>query len=128
MHEHFIIAVDRGRLRIFAERPVDRGLAPRLEVVESVEFPAAAPRDTTGAEDGGSEGLHRTDVLTAEVDAFLRERPLASWDFAGMPGLYDLIVERLAPEARRRLKRAWSADVFDRNAEDVRVHFAQAEI
>jgi hypothetical protein len=66
------------------------------------------------------------EVLAAELDSFLQNRPGASWDFAASPALYRSIIEHLSPETSRRLKRALSKVPVNQRTEDVRAHFATA--
>lgn len=131
MNEHYIVTIDRGHLRIYTEAKASSQRGPRLEVVEAMDFPG----HTTGDEDGAAvdrqplkrRGERRnSEVLAAELDSFLQNRPDASWDFAASPSLYRAIIEHLSAETCRRLKRALSTALVNQRAEDVWAHFATA--
>lgn len=149
MNEHFIVTIDRGRLRIYSEARSFDPVAPRLEIVEAMDFPPVARGygdEGPGSASpfaGGSGGStppmgddrHRSRreqerknvaVLAAELNTFLQNRPDASWDLAATPSLFQTVIEALSPETRRRLKRVLSKDLVNQNSEEVRSHFATA--
>lgn len=123
MNRHFVVALDRGHLRIFAEtRPL--GQPPRLEIVEAMDFPlekrrsqeptgSIAPGDRTGS----------VEVLASELDSFLLERPDASWDFAAPAKLYHAVSSRLSEDTRRRLRRTLSKNLVNEKGDDVEEPF-----
>lgn len=148
MNDHFIVTLDRGHLRIYAEAK-SPGQAPRLEIVEAMDFPEGlksyTDRDTdqarrfpgAGGRAGGmsvderrpmQEEMERRSVkmLAEELDTFLQNRPKATWDFAAAASLYNSVIEELSIHTRRRLKRAVSKDLVNQNSEEVRSHFAVA--
>jgi hypothetical protein len=125
--EHYIAAVEEGKLRLYAETRVPGAPAARLVAVPREAHareetctphrsfrvpPTVKVRPRRGrvsvdshaarARDEAHGGLRR---LAEELDAFLARRPAASWDFAGSPSLYSALVEALAPSNLRRLKR-----------------------
>jgi len=154
MNDHFIVALDRGHLRIYAEIKAPAQKTPRLTIVEAMDFPAGKGSYTAHETDaagrfpgskGGTAGIgspgmsiderlpikreesrRAARLIAAEIDKFLRSRLGASWDLAATPSLYNAVIEELSPETRRRLKRALSKDLVNQNAEEVRIHFATA--
>src|SRR5438046_2348355 len=114
MSEHYIVTVDHGHLRIFADRLPAGQVTPALEQVQAMDFPLGkrdpSDRDTdaagrfasskTQAAGAGAptarqgmsiderlpmrqeESRRRAKELAAEIDAFFRQRPEATWDFA----------------------------------------------
>src|SRR3954470_6583332 len=111
MSDHFIIALDQGHLRIYAERKAPGQFTPGLQQVEAMDFPlgkkAYTANDTSmagrfpqdrGRHPGGSidERLpmkeeadrRRAGQLAAEVEVFLANRPDATWDFAAGPEVH----------------------------------------
>ncbi|MEO6002638.1 MAG: host attachment protein [Opitutus sp.] len=141
MNEHYIVTVDRGHLRIYSE---GKSASRRLEVVESLDFPTqsgSTEREVDGAvnwsprpDSGLIEDLRLSgkaerrcnDVMAAELDSFLQNRPGASWDLAVAPSLFNLIIDRLSPGTRRRLKRALSQALANLRVDEVRAFFATA--
>lgn len=135
-HPHYVITLDRRHLRIYLEVPGEA--YPRLQVVETMDLPgrgdSAHPFPKARAEAAGSERVtprreekrREVSVLAAELDAFLRGRPEASWDCAVPPGLYEMVIEALSPDTRRRLKRVISKDLVHQRIEEVRLQFAAA--
>lgn len=136
MNQHYVITLDRRHLRIYLEVPGEA--YPRLQVVETMDLPgrgdSASPFPKPSASAAGSERVtprregerREAGVLAAELDAFLRDRPEASWDFAVAPGLYEAVIETLSPDTRRRLKRVISKDLVHQRIEEVRLQFAAA--
>ena len=90
MHEHYIVTVDRGHLRIYSE---GKSAWRRLEVVEALDFPPqsrTAEREDLGSaqqpnaprEAGllpGKAERRCNDVMVAELDSFLQNRPGARY-------------------------------------------------
>lgn len=144
MNEHYIVTVDRGQLRIYVEAPAVGQRTPRLEVVETMDFPRRDESVVTIAPDASEQsaptrsppmGADRLplprrlfrrsrDIIAAELDTFLQNRPQASWDMAAAPALYHFIIDRLSPETRRRLKRALSKVMVNLRADEVLAQFA----
>jgi len=154
MNEHYVVALDRGHLRIFSETSATGRDLPRLELVEAMDFPGgmnnytahdtdmagrfpgSKGRATKGRSTGMSiderlpmkreEGRRSARLIAAEVDAFFQSRPTATWDLAAAPALYNVVIEQLSPDTRRRLKRALSKDLVNQTPEDVKTQFAAA--
>lgn len=129
MHQHFIVTADAARLRIYTERKATGERPARLDMVETMDFPAGFGRTGAGNLDPTSpvEATGQSALaVAAEVNAFLGDRPEASWDFAGAPALYAAVMGEVAPEALRRLRRASAADLVDLMPEAVRGYFAKA--
>jgi hypothetical protein len=127
--EHYIAAVEEGKLRLYAEMRVPGELDARLVAVPREAHAGAgeigrprrafrappravqirprrgrvAARGHNGTPRDETQGEFRQ--LVQELDAFLARRPSASWDFAGSPSLYAALVEELTPANLRRLKR-----------------------
>ena len=130
MSEHYVVTVDFGHLRIFAERGAADGVVPpRLEVVESLDFPSSSRRRPANepASAAAGDARQNLDLLAAEVDTFLAHRPDASWDFAVAPSLYGAMMDEISIGTRSRLKRALPKDLASQNAEEVREQFATAD-
>ncbi len=148
MNEHYVVTLDRGHLRIYAEQQ-DAGQTPRLEIVEAMDFPQGKHSYTDRQSDQagrfpGSQGrsggmsiderlpMKREEerrsvgLLAGELETFLQSRPGATWDFAAAPELSNAVIEGLSLETRRRLKRALPKDLVNQTSEDVRAHFAGA--
>lgn len=130
MSEHFVVTVDCGHYRIFAQRSCT-GSPMRLESVETMEFPSALRSDTGASADGrllgGAAGSWwSTANLAGELETFLQSRPGATWDFAASPEFHDALIARLSDETLHRLKRSIVKDLTGASAEDVRVRFAEA--
>jgi hypothetical protein len=153
MSEHYIVALDQGHLRIYAERASPAQFTPGLEQVEAMDFPlgkkaynandtgmavrfpsSRGPKKGGVAEAGMSidERLpmkeeadrRRAQQLSAEVEHFLAQRPGASWDFAAGPELHRAVLEQLSPQTRRRLRRAVPKDLVNENPAELREQFA----
>jgi len=148
MSEHYIVTVDRGRLRIYAEVEGPEKSIPRLQIVEAIDFPSHT--GSTREDDGDAEGANvesssrfsgstgeisakgrgktgrNEEMLAVELDTFLQNRPEATWDFAAAPSLYHSIIEQLSPATRRRVKRALSKTMTNQRADEVRASFAAA--
>jgi hypothetical protein len=146
MHEHYIVTLDRARLRIYAEsRDISRGV-PRLEVVEAMDFPGndddnentdgqrplvsgntSRPQDERRSS-GSREERKNVQTLATELNTFLQNRPAASWDFAAPSPIYDSVIRDLSPETAQRLRHTLSEDLVHQNAAGVREHFAAAQL
>jgi hypothetical protein len=74
----------------------------------------------------GPEARRNTELLAAELDTFLQNRPAAAWDFAAAPSIYRAVIGNLSVDTRGRLKRVVSKTMVNQRAEDVRAHFAAA--
>ena len=44
----------------------------------------------------GPEARRNTELLAAELDTFLQNRPAANWDFAAAPSIYQAVIENLS--------------------------------
>ncbi|ACB77324.1 host attachment protein [Opitutus terrae] len=131
MSEHFIVAVDHGQLRIYTEGNTLAPFPPRVQLVESIDlgpqdvplptrarrgptrFPvpgATAERNGAGVGHGGrrEDFRRQAQLITAKLQAFWGEHPMASWDLAAAPALYNALIETLSPDVGRRLKRVYS--------------------
>ena len=95
MNEHYIVTVDRGQLRIYVEAPAVDQRTPRLEVVETMDFPrrdqsvgAIAPGGsnewtTTRSRPMNADRLplqrqvfrRSRDIIAAELDTFFKNWP-----------------------------------------------------
>jgi hypothetical protein len=146
MNEHYIVTIDRGHLRIFAESKATGRRTPRLEVVEAMDFPSvtnSSAEDDASNDDGsfdarprrafsergshrGSEARRNLELIAMELDTFLQNRPEASWDFAAAPSLYRAVIDELTPPTRQRLRRVVPRTMINQRADEVRAHFAGA--
>jgi hypothetical protein len=70
------------------------------------------------------ESRRRAREIAAEIDAFLQQRPEASWDFAAGPELKGALLELVSQAVRRRLRRTLAKDLVNQRGEEVRAHFA----
>jgi hypothetical protein len=155
MSDHYIIALDQGHLRIYAERRAPDQLKPSLEQVEAVDFPngkrAYFSNDTSpqgrfpGYGAGGEGARHpgqsiderlpmkeeaRTrsaKQLAEEVEHFLAAHPDATWDFAAGPEIHRAVLERISNQARQRLRRALPKDLVKHQPQDLLEQFAAAD-
>ncbi len=131
--EHFLVALDRARLRIYRERRQPGQDHTQLELVEAIDFPegfsAFTERDTDAAgRFPGSKGgagmsiderlpmlreyeRRRANDLAAELDSFLAKRPYATWDLAAGPTICRAVLGRLSRESEARLRRSVMKDV-----------------
>jgi hypothetical protein len=121
--EHYIVTVDRGNLRIYAEAQPS-GSQGRLEVVESVDLPPDREASSDSTRDLPARAGASSDVLATELDLFLQTRPEASWDVAAAPALFNVIIGRISAETRQRLRRVISKVLVNDRAEEVRAQFA----
>jgi hypothetical protein len=151
MNEHYIVTVDRGHLKIYEETKARGQFTPTLVLTEAMDFPSGAEsysaRDTDMAgrfpgargRSGGmsiderlpmerEEDRRRVDRLATEINAFLRNRPDASWDFAAPAELHSTVLEQLSPKTRLRLRRTLPKDLTNQPAAEVRAHFAGAGV
>jgi hypothetical protein len=153
MSEHYIVALDQGHLRIYAERKMPDQTTPGLEEVESMDFPngkrAYFANDTSpqgrfpGAGPGGGsrhpgmsiderlpmkqESERRTaKQLAEEVEAFFSNHPGATWDFAAGPELHNAVLELISASTRQRLRRAVSKDLVKHRPQELLAQFAAA--
>lgn len=154
MSEHYIVTLDHGHLRIYAERCEGGQFTPALVPVEAVDLPAgkkgAVDResDSAGRFPGSKEGstqpgvartgmsiderlpMHREEhrrrarELASMVESFLDQREEASWDFAAGPELNHEVLECLSPPVRRRMRRSIAKDLVNQRLDEVRAHFA----
>ena len=144
MTEHYIVTIDQGRLRIYAEARTFGQRTPRLELVEALDFPTfSAGMDHAELGDSsedrsnsayrplservshrGPEARRNTELLATELDTFLQNRPAAEWDFAAAPSIYRAVIGNLSTDTRGRLKRVVSKTMVNQRAEEVRAHFA----
>ena len=157
MSEHYIVTIDRGHLRIYAERTTPGQSTLGLEQVEAMDFPLGkqsyTDRDTDqagrfqgskhqGAGPGGptarqgmsiderlpmerEESRRRAKEIAAAIDAFLKTRPDASWDFAAGPELNGAVLELISPAVRQRVRRSIAKDLVNQRVDEVRAHFAK---
>lgn len=70
------------------------------------------------------EDRRRAKELAAEIDAFLRTRANASWDFAAGPELNNAVLDLVSRDVRDRLRRSVSKDLVNQRVDEVRAHFA----
>jgi hypothetical protein len=146
MSEHYIVTLDQGQLRIYAETRSPAQFQPRLEVVDALDLNGEMPRPddvdlplvrrfrSPGQRPPGGQRAERATrtprrrgaagLLAAELDAFMRQRPRASWDFAAAPAVYSAVMKELSADTRRRLKRVLSAELAHHGPDDVSSHFA----
>lgn len=147
MSEHYIVTLNQGQLRIYAETRSPSQFQPRLEVVDAVDLNGDAsrsgdvdrplmtrfhpvgqrPPETQRAERGPRRERRRvrtSSLLATELDAFMRQRPTASWDFAAAPAVYRAVMKEMSADTRRRLKRLLSPELAQQGPDDVRSHFA----
>lgn len=147
MSEHFIVALDQGHLRIYAERRAPEQFTPGLEQVEAMDFPLG--RRSYAENDAAMAGRfptvrgrhptssiderlpmkvetnrRRAQELAQEVDRFFVSRPAASWDFAAAPELHRVVLEQLTPATRRRLRRAVPKDLVNQPPHELIAQFA----
>lgn len=151
MNDHYIVTLDQGHLRIYAERREPGQMTPTLEAVESMDFPAGrndyTDRDTdqagrfgggqsmpdTASHPGGSiderlpmqreERRRRARDLASILESFLERHESASWDFAAGPELNGAVLELLSPPVRRRLRQSVTKDLVNQRIDEVRAHF-----
>ena len=147
MSEHYIVTLDQGHLKIYAER---RGLGqytPGLEEVQAMDFPSgkrpyfaneSAPAGRFPGLPGRQPNMsiderlpmkneadrRRAEQLAEQVERFLAAHPDATWDFAAGPELQRSILERLSTSTRQRLRRAVTKDLVNQPPQEVLAQFA----
>ena len=70
------------------------------------------------------ESRRRAKELATEIEAFLQQRPDATWDFAAGPEVNTAVMELLSPAVRKRVRRSITKDLVNQHGDDVRAHFA----
>ncbi len=152
--EHYVIALDQGHLRIYAERRDPNQHKPGLELAASMDFPDGKrpyfAHDTSpqgrfpgAGENGGSRqpGMsiderlpmkeeaktRMAKLLAAEIEKFLVAHPGGSWDFAAAPEIHRAVLDRLSSATRLRLRRELAKDLVKHKAADLVAQFAESE-
>ena len=151
MSDHFIVTLDHGHLRIYAELRQPGQYTPTLETVESVDFPngkrayfsnESAPAGRFPGVRGRHPGMsiderlpmkqeaeRRSErQLAEEVEAFLSARPDATWDFAAGPEMHRAVLDQLSVKSRQRLRRAVSKDLVKHPPGELLAQFADAAV
>jgi len=117
----------QGR-KSYADRETD--MAGRFASSKHQMSPPGSPTARTGMSIDErlpmqrEESRRRAKELAAEIDAFFRQRPDASWDFAAGPELNSAVMELLSPAVRQRLRRSLAKDLGKQRGDEVRAHFA----
>jgi hypothetical protein len=154
MSDHYVVALDQGHLRIYAERRDPNQRQPSLELAESMDFPDGKrpyfAHDTSPqgrfpgtGENGGArhpgmsiderlpmkaEAKTRNEKLLAEeVEKFLGAHPVASWDFAAPPAIHRAVLDRISSGTRLRLRRELGKDLVKHAPADLVAAFAEGE-
>ena len=149
--EHYIVAADRARLRIYQEDPTVEAVDASLQIASSFDLPSGknhyTSRDTDqagrfpgprgkGTAMGGSiderlpmleEQQRRAAAeLGARMNEFFRQHPDATWDFAAGPVVHRGILDVLDPDVRERLGAALVKELVNQPLPELRDHFTQA--
>lgn len=149
--EHFIVAADRARLRIYQEDPTVEAIDASLQIASSFDLPSGrnhyTSRDTDqagrfpgprgkGTAVGGSiderlpmleEQQRRAAAeLGARMNEFFRQHPDATWDFAAGPVVHRGILDVLDPDVRERLGSALVKELVNQPLPELREHFNHA--
>ena len=144
--DHFVVLLDRGHLRIYAEeKPVGNHEA-RYVQVDSLDFPAGQNSYTDNDTDQagrfpGSRGrpagmsiderlpMQRArdqklaEQMAERITTFLQARPRATWDFAAGPAMNHAVLERLPKEPRARLQQTLTKDLTNFHPSELRGRF-----
>lgn len=70
------------------------------------------------------EERRRIHDVASRIDAFLKNNPDASWDFAAGPTVHNAVLEDLPPPARARLKRSVTKDLIHQPVPELLSHFS----
>lgn len=149
--EHFIVAADRARLRIYQEDPTVEAVDASLQIASSFDLPSGknhyTSRDTDqagrfpgprgkGTATGGSiderlpmleEQQRRAAAeLGARMNEFFHQHPDATWDFAAGPVVHRGILDVLDPDVRERLGSALVKELVNQPLPELRQHFTHA--
>jgi hypothetical protein len=149
--EHFIVAADRARLRIYQEDPTVEAMDASLQIASSFDLPSGknhyTSRDTDqagrfpgprgkGTAVGGSiderlpmleEQQRRAAAeLGTRMNEFFRQHPDATWDFAAGPVVHKGILDVLDPDVRERLGSALVKELVNQPLPELREHFSHA--
>lgn len=149
MNERYVVAVNRGSIRIYQHTQPVGQMTPGFTPVHQLDFPAGRNRfnqymtDQAGRfpshpASGSSAGMSIDERLPGqeehqkravqevarEVEAFLQGDPGAEWDFAAPPGVHHAVLECLSPAVRQRLRRALAKDLTNQPVRELREHFA----
>jgi hypothetical protein len=147
---HFVVALDRARLRIFSQSQPRGQRQPSLQLVQAIDFPHGRQnyfdRDTDqqGQFPGGGSAANGTPqgsiderlpteleeerrlvvTITETLHTFLRAYPAATWDLAAEARLQREILERLAHPLRDRLRQSVAKDLSKQSANAILAHFS----
>jgi hypothetical protein len=147
---HFVVTLNRAHLRIYRAETGGAANEGALKLEQAVDLPEGkasyTARDTDqagrfGSPLGGPAGAsiderlpmqeehdrRLADELAAQVEAFLRQHPQATWDFAAGPAMHHTVLEHLSPAARDRLGVAIPKDLVHQPPEKWRAHFSNRE-
>lgn len=150
MNESYVVAVNRGSIRIYQPEQPPGQTTPGYRLVQSLDVPEGrmpynqmdtdqAGRFPSHPQQGGNyRGMsiderlphqreHEKRVIeevARQVNGFLQAHPGAAWDFAAPPGVHQGVLEQLSPEVRDRIRRALTKDLTNLPAPELREHLA----
>lgn len=146
--EHFVILADRAGVHILAEDHPPGQRTATLRILQHQVFPLGhegyADRDSApqgrfphSPRRGGMSIDERLpmqqeqerrliDLIGRTIAGFLRQHPAATWDFAAGAPLHRALLDQLAPDMRRRLRRLLPKELTGQPVESLAGHLATA--
>jgi hypothetical protein len=151
MNERYIVAVNRGTVRIYEQSQPVGQTSLGLKSVLSLDIPGGrsryqdtltyqAGRHPSQPQQGGNfRGMsiderlpgqqehekRAIEEVVREVEAFLSVHPNATWDFAAPAGVHQSVLEKIAPQYRNRIGRALTKDLTNMPPAELRTHFTE---
>jgi hypothetical protein len=155
--EHFLVLLDRGHLRIFRAESSDTTSSSVPHLVHALDAPGGRESYVAGKSDqagrfpgsrsqrirgatahGGTnderlpmreERDRRTERdWSAQIEDFFTTHATSTWDYAAGPSLHSLVLERLSPRVRRRLRHSLSKDLVNLPAAELPAHFSPSAL
>jgi hypothetical protein len=119
-----------GGRRSYTDRDTD--MAGRFQGSRNPAQGSGAPTARTGMSIDErlpmqeEEERRQTRDICHAIDAFLQQRPNATWDFAGAPAVHNSVLEALSPQTRSRLRQSVAKDLVNQPVADLAGHFEPA--
>lgn len=148
MNERYVVAVNRGSIRIYQHEQPPGQMTPGYRPVQSLDVPAGrmsynqndtdqAGRFPSNPQQGGNyRGMSIDERLpmqrenekrviedvAREVETFLAAHPGAEWDFAAPPGVHHAVLDNLSDGVKQRLRLALTKDLTNLPVPELREH------
>lgn len=149
MNERYVVAANRGSIRIYQHRQEIGQTTPGFALVQQLDLPGGrapfnayltdqAGRFPSQPDSGSYKGMsiderlpgqeehekRAIDEVARNVEAFLEAHRPATWDFAAPPGVHHAVLERISPAVRQRLRRTLAKDLTKQPVTELREHFS----